>query len=132
MTSPEDHNALSESKRFDNFMTSVNQGQTIAEVDPSGLKRFHERMAEQARDLKPGTAISFRVMAPGMSAAEAFPLWLRYTFLSFLANQGVLAEWQRGTELDDAAFRVAATIPLNGAELDSEAFVTRLRAEAEA
>ena len=43
-----------------------------------------------------------------------------------------LAEWQRGTELDDAAFRVAATIPLNAAELDSEAFVTRLSAEAEA
>jgi hypothetical protein len=50
-------------------------------------------MAEQTRDLKPGTAISFRVMAaPGMSAVEAFPLWLRYTFLSFLANQRVLAE----------------------------------------
>ena len=46
-----------------------------------------------------------------------------------MTSHGVLAEWQRGTELDDVAFRVAATIPLNGAELDSEAFVTRLRAE---
>ena len=47
-----------------------------------------------------------------------------------LLNHGVLAEWERGTEVDDAAFRVAATIPLNGAEFDSEAFVTRLRADA--
>ena len=53
------------------------------------------------------------------------PQWV----LSFLVDQGVLAEWQRGTELDDVAFRVAATIPLSGAEFDSEAFVTRLRAE---
>jgi hypothetical protein len=50
----------------------------------------------------------------------------------FLLNHGVLAEWQRGTELDDVAFRVAATIPVTGAEFDSEAFITRLRAEAEA
>jgi hypothetical protein len=68
-------------------------------------------------------------MAPGMSMTEAGPLWLRNVFLSFLLNQGLLAEWQRGTEVDDVAFRVAATIPLNGLELDSEAFVTRLRAE---
>jgi len=41
----------------------------------------------------------------------------------------VLAEWQRGTGLDDSVFKVAATIPLNGLALNSEAFVTRLRAE---
>jgi len=68
-------------------------------------------------------------MAPGMSPTEAGPLWLRHMFLGFLANQGALAEWQRGTELDDVVFRVATTIPLNGLELDAEAFVERLRAE---
>ena len=67
-----------------------------------------------------------------MSPTEVGPLWLRHAFLGFLANQGLLAEWQRGTELDDSVFKVAATIPLNGLELDAEAFVTRLRAEAEA
>ena len=41
----------------------------------------------------------------------------------------VLAEWQRGTELDDVLFRVAATIAFSGLELDSEAFVARLKAE---
>jgi hypothetical protein len=79
--------------------------------------------------LKLGTAIGFSVMAPGMSPTVAGPLWLRYVFLGFLVDQGLLAEWQRGTELDDVVFRVAATIPLNGLELDPEAFVTRLKAE---
>jgi hypothetical protein len=50
-------------------------------------------MAEHARDLKPGTAISFRVMAPGMSAAEAFPLWLRNAFLSFCSTT---VSWPNG------------------------------------
>ena len=86
-------------------------------------------MVEQAPYWKPGTAISPGVMTPGVSPTEAGPLWLRNVFLSFLENQGVLAEWQRGRELDDAVFRVAATIPLNGLELEAGAFVTRLRAE---
>jgi hypothetical protein len=127
-----ERNPLSESERFEAFVASVNQGQPIAQVDPTELKRFHQRLAELARDLNPGTAIGFRLMAPDMSPTEAGPLWLRNAFLSLLANQGVLAEWQRGTELDYVAFRVAATIPLNGPELDTEAFVARLRAEAEA
>lgn len=38
-----------------------------------------------------------------------------------------VGEWQRATELDDVAFRVAATIPLNRFELAPDAFVTRLR-----
>jgi hypothetical protein len=64
-----------------------------------------------------------------MSPTDAGLLWLRNAYLSLLANYGVLAEWQRGTELDDSVFKVAAIIPLNGAEFDSEAFVARLRTE---
>ena len=122
-------NAQSQAEQFHQFMTSVNEGQPVPIVDPTELKGFHERMLEVARDLKPGTAIGMSAMAPGMPPSEAGPLWLRYTFLGFLANQGLLAEWQHGSELDEVAFRVAATIPLNGLELDAEAFVTRLRAE---
>ena len=129
MTTFEDPNALPESEQLHNFMMSVNEGQPVSEVDPAELRRFHERLVEQAPYLKPGTAISMGVMAPGMSPTEAGPLWLRNAFLSFLANQGALTEWQRGTELDDVVFRVAATIPLNGLELDAEAFVARLRTQ---
>jgi hypothetical protein len=95
MTSSEDRNALSDSEQLDKFMASVNQNETIAEVDPSELRRFHERLAEHAGHLKPGTAISIRVMAPGMSMTEAGPLWLRNVFLSFLLNQGLLATRHR-------------------------------------
>src|SRR5579859_1095077 len=129
MTSPNDQNAPSESEQLHNFMTSVNEGRPVSEVDPVELRRFHKRLVEEAPYLKPITAISMGVMAPGMSPTEAGPLWLRNVFLGFLANQGVLAEWQRESEFDDAVFRVAATIPLNGLELDAEDFVARLRAE---
>jgi hypothetical protein len=45
-------------------------------------------------------------------------------FLSLLRNLAVLGKWHRGTELDEVGFRVAATIRLNGFELDRSAFVT--------
>jgi hypothetical protein len=43
--------------------------------------------------------------------------------------QGLLADWQRGTELDGSVYRVAETIPVNGIQFDPEAFMTRLKAE---
>jgi len=129
MTNPEGRNAPSQAEQFEQFMTSVDQGQPVPEVDPTELRRFHERMIEHTRDLRSGTAIGLSGLALDISPTQVGPLWLRYAFLGFLANQGLLAEWQHGTELDDVAFRVAATIPLNGLDLDPEAFVTRLRAE---
>jgi hypothetical protein len=39
----------------------------------------------------------------------------------------MLAEWQHGTELEDAVFRLAATIPMSGVKLDEERFVEELR-----
>jgi hypothetical protein len=73
----------------------VDQGQTVPEVDPTELRRFHERMVEYSRDLKPRTAIGLSGLTPDMSPTEIGPLWLRHAFLGFLANQGLLAEWQR-------------------------------------
>jgi hypothetical protein len=55
-------------------------------------------------------------------------VWLRHAQQRSLYRQGVLAEWQHGTVLDDAVFRLAATIPMNGVHLDQEAFVRHLRA----
>ena len=43
--------------------------------------------------------------------------------------QGLLADWQLGTELDGSVYRVAETIPVNGIQFDPEAFMTRLKAE---
>jgi len=44
-----------------------------------------------------------------------------------LYRQGLLSEWQHGTALDDAVFRLAATIPMKGAQLDQEIFLSQLR-----
>jgi hypothetical protein len=44
---------MTSSEQLDKFTASVNQGETIAEVDPSELRRFHERLAEHAGHLKP-------------------------------------------------------------------------------
>jgi hypothetical protein len=46
-----------------------------------------------------------------------------------MVQQGFLAEWQRDKELDEAVYRVAATIPLDGFQLDPNTFVQRLREE---
>jgi hypothetical protein len=43
-----------------------------------------------------------------------------------LINQGVLAEWQHPEGWDDAVYRVAASIPMSGVQLDQEAFLQRL------
>ena len=70
-----------------------------------------------------------RVCSPG---ANLPAVWLRYTQLRLLIRQGVLAEWQHNAGLDDAVYRVAATIPMNGVQLDREAFLQRLRYKAAA
>ena len=73
------------------------------------------------------------LMASVCSAGANVPaVWFRHTRLSLLVQQGVLAEWQHGTDLDDAVYQVAATIPKNGFQLDQEAFIRRLRYEAAA
>jgi hypothetical protein len=73
-----------------------------------------------------GVALIARACSRG---ANLPAVWFRYTRLRWLARQGVLAEWQRGTDFDDAVYRVAATIPMSGLQLDQEAFVQRLRCE---
>jgi hypothetical protein len=67
-----------------------------------------------------------RACSPG---ANLPAVWLRHTQLRSLVRQGLLAEWQHGTTLDDAVFRVAATVSMNGVEFDPEVFMQRLRHE---
>ena len=54
-------------------------------------------------------------------------VWLRSSQLRRLAKQGLLAEWQHGTELDSAVYDVAATIPMSGFQLDAQTFIAGLR-----
>ena len=79
------------------------------------------------------SVVGVEMMARACSRGANLPaVWFRYTRLRSMARQGVLAEWQHDTDFDDAVYRIAATIPMNGFQIDEEAFVQRLRYEAAA
>ena len=118
-----------QSRLLNEFFVGVQQDQPVPEVDPTDLKRFHENMSERSREAGPGVAIGLGALGPSISGADAGPLCVRNWLLGIAPMQGLLADGQQGTELDDSVYRVAATIPANGIKFDPEAFVTRLRAE---
>jgi len=120
---------LSDGEKFMGFFVGVQRDQPIPEVEPSDLRRFHENISEHSGEASNGVAIGLGTMGLGISVGDADPLWVRNWLLGIVLTQGLLADWQRGTELDDSVYRVAATIPVNGVQFDPEAFVTRLRAE---
>ena len=125
----EEFTVLSDGDKFKGFFLGAQQGDAIAEVDPTDLRRFHENMSERSREAGPGVAIGLGALAPSTSGADTGPLCVRNWLLGIMSMQGLLADWQQGTELDGSVYRVAATIPVNGVRFDPEAFVTRLRAE---
>ncbi len=122
-------NVLSDGERFKGFFLGVQQDEPIPEVDPTDLRRFHENMSERCREAGPGVAIGLGALASSTSGADTGPLCVRNWLLGIMSMQGLLADWQQGTEMDGSVYRVAATIPVNGVQFDPEAFVTRLRAE---
>jgi hypothetical protein len=124
----------SDSEKVRGFFAGVQQDQPIPEVDPTALRQFHEKIIEQSREAGPEVAIGLGALGlgRGMSGEDAGPLCVRNWVLGIAITQGLLGDWQQGTELDGSVFRVAATIPVNGVQFDPEAFVTRLRAEREA
>jgi hypothetical protein len=122
-------NLLSDGERVMGFFTGVQQDQPIPEVDPTDLKRFHENVIERSREVGPGVAIGLGALGFRISATDAGPLCVRNWLLGIMLMQGLLPDWQQGTELDGSVYRVAANIPVNGVQFDPDAFVTRLRAE---
>jgi len=127
-------NRMSESERVRSFMQGVEQGAPIPPVDPIDVRRVQELYEQFAQLRDPGmegnTAIDASLMASVCSpGADMGAVWVRNALLGVMLQQGVLADWQRGTGLDDAVYRVAGTIPLNGLQLDPRAFIQRLREE---
>jgi hypothetical protein len=120
---------LSDGEKFMGFFVGVQQDQPIPEVDPNDLKRFHENTTERSREAGPGVAIGLGALGLTISGTDAGPLCVRNWVLGIALMQGLLVDWQQGTELDGSVYRVAANIPVNGVQFDPDAFVTRLRAE---
>ena len=117
-------------KSFRAFIKTAEEGAPIPPVDEHDLKALHELCVERAKRYcgKDGV-ISIEMTARACSPMANLPaVWLRHTQLRSLYRQGLLTEWQHGITLDDAVFRVASAIPMNGTHLDSRAFLERLHA----
>jgi hypothetical protein len=113
---------------FRDFIKAAERGAAIPPVTEDNLRLLHEVSADFARRRvgKDGM-VSVDLMARTCSLGANLPaVWLRYTQLRLLIRQGALAEWQHREGWDDAVYRVAATIPMNGVQLDREAFLQRL------
>lgn len=119
-------------KCFRAFLRAAEDGAPIPPVDEHDLKALHELCVERAKRYcgKDGV-ISIEMTARACSpTANLAAVWLRHTQLRSLFRQGLLSEWQRGTVLDDAVFRVACSIPMKGTQLDAEEFIQLLKAAA--
>ena len=112
------------------FIKAAEEGTAIPPVAEQDLKCLHELCVERAKRYcgKDGI-VSIDSMARACSPDANLPaVWLRHAQLRSLYRQGLLAEWHHGTTLDDAVFRLAATIPMRGTHLDQQAFFRQLRA----
>jgi len=117
-------------KSFRAFIQAAEDGAVIPPVDEHDLKALHELCVERAKRYcgKDGV-ISIESTARACSPTANLPaVWLRHTQVRSLFRNGVLAEWQHGTTLDDAVFRLAARIPLTGTHMDAQTFLRELRA----
>jgi hypothetical protein len=116
------------------FIKATGEGARVPPVSRHDLQRLHET-CEYVATRYPGNdaALGVDVMASVCSPGANVPaVWFRHTRFRLLAKQGVLEEWQHGAALADAVYEVAATIPMNGFQIDQEAFIRRLRRKAAA
>ncbi len=116
---------------FRAFVEEAEAGATVPPVDKDDLKSLHD-VCVQMRTRYSGKdgVITLDLMArtcnPGANLAA---VWLRHSRLRLLIRKGLLTDWQHGTELDDAVYRVAANFPMHGVDFDPEMFTQRLRQE---
>ena len=116
-------------KSFRAFIKEAEDGAAIPPVDADDLKRLHEACVEMTKRYcgKDGV-LSLDLMVRACNPGANLPaVWLRHTQLRSMVRHGLLSEWQHGTALDDAVFRVAAAIPMNGVNFAAETFVGQLR-----
>ena len=114
-------------------------GGPIPAVNPEDLREVWELMQEaRAQVLGSGEpegatqqsaiGIDVAVLAEACSpGANVLAVWARSALLDMLERQGLLTPWQRGTQMDDAVFGVAASFPIPGIDrFDPEALLRQL------
>jgi hypothetical protein len=119
--------------------SALTAGGPIPSVNPGDLRGvwelMHETHAEFLRNAEPELAgqqtaigIDVRLLARVCNPeANVLAVWARSAMLGILVHQGLLTSWQRGTQLDDAVFDVAATFPIPGLDrFDPDAFLQQL------
>jgi hypothetical protein len=115
---------------FRAFIKKAEEGAAIPTVSEHDLKCLHELCVERAKRYcgKDGVVPLELIARACHRDANVPAVWLRHTELRALYRHGLLSEWQHGTTLDDAVFRLAAAIPMSGIHLDQAAYLRHLRA----
>jgi hypothetical protein len=77
---------------------------------------------------QPTIGIDVKLLARVCSPeANVLAVWARSALLGILVQQSLLTSWQRGTQLDDAVFDVAAAFPIAAFDqFDPDAFLQQL------
>lgn len=119
--------------------SALTAGGPIPSVNPGDLRGvwelMHETHAEFLGNPEPelggqqtAIGIDVRLLARVCSPeANVLAVWARSAMLGILVHQGLLTSWQRGNQLDDSVFDVAATFPIPGLDrFDPDTFLQQL------
>jgi hypothetical protein len=119
--------------------SALSAGRPIQTVNPGDLRSVWELMHETRGKIRgeprvrlggpqPTIGIDVKLLARVCSPeANVLAVWARSALLGILVQQGLLTSWQRGTQLDDAVFNVAAAFPITALDqFDPDAFLQQL------
>jgi hypothetical protein len=128
--------------------TWYNPGEIVATVNPADIKALWQ-IRREAEARNPGQQVAIGGLDRTCSAgADVYSTGYRATILALLyhaveqrpeeSEAQTLAKWKHGDELDDAIFRVMATIPIRwipkdgmqGLPFDGGDFIKRVEQEA--
>ncbi|HJS97795.1 MAG TPA: hypothetical protein VJ756_01800 [Terriglobales bacterium] len=105
-------------KKLQDLVDHLNAGKLPPAVDPGDLKvlwYFFEDhdLLNGKKALGAGAWNGFRVTEKLGHDVDLDVLQVRVALLAGLRQEGIVKPWQRGTELEDRIFRIAATLASN-------------------
>jgi hypothetical protein len=121
-------------------LSALTDSGPVPAVNPADLRSVWELVQEtRARfvgtgksdlgDPDPTIGIGVELLVQVCNPEANVPaVWARSVLLGVLVQQGLLTSWQRGAQLDEAVFKVAAVFPIIALDqFDANAFVEQLR-----